>query len=142
MTLRRARPAWLTPCSPDWWPIRRDAAIGFAPACVRAPIWSNPAWRAVATSLRLCASYDPANRDLAEAMLVANNRDMTPTLAKQSYDLLLADAGGIRRDVARDPEGIRSVLRLRSTYGMPRKVLPDPAPYVDLSYYERAFGKP
>lgn len=79
---------------------------------------------------------------LAQAMLVANNRDMTPTLTKQSYDLLLAAAGGIRRDVALDPEGIRSVLRLRSTSGMPRKVLADSAPYVDLSYYERAFGKP
>ncbi len=85
--------------------------------------------------------YDRANRDLVEAMLVASNRDMTPALAKQSYDLLLADTGGIRRDVALDPDGIRSVLRLRSTYGMPQKMLTDPAPYIDLSYYERAFGK-
>src|SRR5208283_18117 len=53
MTLRHARPAWSTPCSPDSSPIRRDAAIGFVPAYVRAPIWSNPAWRAMATSLRL-----------------------------------------------------------------------------------------
>lgn len=74
-------------------------------------------------------------------MLVANIRDMTPALAKQSYDLLLADEGGIRRDVALDPDGIRTVLRLRSKYGMPRKVLTDPAPYIDLSYYDRAFGK-
>jgi ABC-type nitrate/sulfonate/bicarbonate transport system substrate-binding protein len=85
--------------------------------------------------------YDRTQRDLVEAMLVANIRDMTPALAKQSYDLLLADEGGIRRDVALDPDGIRTVLRLRSKYGMPRKLLTDPAPYIDLSYYDRAFGK-
>jgi hypothetical protein len=67
---------------------------------------------------------------------------MTPALAKQSYDLLLADAGRIRRDVALDAEGVRTVLRLRSPCGMPRKVLTRPARDVDLSCYERAFGKP
>jgi len=85
--------------------------------------------------------YDRANRGLVEAMLVANNRDLTPALAKQSYDLLLADQAGIRRDVSLDLDGIRTVLRLRSQYGMPGKVLTDPAPYIDLSYYDKAFGK-
>ncbi len=85
--------------------------------------------------------YDRAHRDVVEAMLVASNRDMTPALAKQSYDLLLADEGGIRRDASLDLDGIRTVLRLRSQYGMPRKLLTDPAPYIDLSYYDKAFGK-
>jgi ABC-type nitrate/sulfonate/bicarbonate transport system substrate-binding protein len=85
--------------------------------------------------------YDRANRDVVEAMLVASNRDMTPALAKQSYDLLLADQGGIRRDASLDLDGIRTVLRLRSQYGLPRKLLTDPAPYIDLSYYDKAFGK-
>jgi ABC-type nitrate/sulfonate/bicarbonate transport system substrate-binding protein len=85
--------------------------------------------------------YDRANRDIVEAILVANIRDMTPTLAKQSYDLLLADKGGMTRDVALDMDGIRTVLVLRSKYGMPQKSLADPMKYVDLSYYEKAFGK-
>jgi ABC-type nitrate/sulfonate/bicarbonate transport system substrate-binding protein len=85
--------------------------------------------------------YERANRDVVEAMLVAHIRDMTPALAKQSYDLLLADQGGITRDIALDTDGIRTVLQLRSRYGMPRKVLTDPAPYIDRSYYDRAFGK-
>lgn len=84
--------------------------------------------------------YDRANRDLVEAMLVANIRDMTPALAKQSYELLLADRGGITRDAALDLDGIRTVLQLRSRYGLPRKTLTDPAPYIDLSYYQKAFG--
>jgi len=86
--------------------------------------------------------YNRGNREIVEAMLVANIRDMTPALAKQSYDLLLADKGGITRDIALDADGIRTVLQLRSKYGMPRKTLTDPAKYVELSYYEKAMGKP
>jgi ABC-type nitrate/sulfonate/bicarbonate transport system substrate-binding protein len=85
--------------------------------------------------------YDRANREIVEALLVANIRDMTPALAKRSYDLLLADKGGMTRDVALDVEGIRTVLQLRSKYGTPKKILDDPTKYVDLSYYEKAFGK-
>ncbi len=85
--------------------------------------------------------YDRANRDVVEALLVANIRDMTPALAKQSYDLLLADNGGLSRDLAIDLPGIRTVLELRSKYGTPQKTLTDPMKYVDLSYYEKALGK-
>jgi ABC-type nitrate/sulfonate/bicarbonate transport system substrate-binding protein len=85
--------------------------------------------------------YDRANRDVVEALLVANIRDMTPSLAKRSYDMLLADKGGVTRDIALDIEGIRTVLQLRSKFGMPQKTLTDPLKYVDLSYYEKAFGK-
>ena len=74
-------------------------------------------------------------------MLVANIRDMTPSLAKRSYDMLLADKGGVTRDIALDIEGIRTVLQLRSRFGMPQKTLTDPLKYVDLSYYQKAFGK-
>ncbi len=85
--------------------------------------------------------YDRANRNVAEAILVANIRDMTPELAKQSYDLLLADKGGLARDAALDMDGIRTVLQLRSKFGSPQKALNDPMKYVDLSYYDKAFGK-
>jgi hypothetical protein len=85
--------------------------------------------------------YDRANREVVEAILVAHQRDMTPALAKQAYDLLLADKGGITRDVALDMNGIRTVLELRSKYGTPKKTLTDPTKYVDLTYYEKAFGK-
>jgi ABC-type nitrate/sulfonate/bicarbonate transport system substrate-binding protein len=82
--------------------------------------------------------YDRANRETVEAILVANVRDMTPALAKQSYDLLLADKGGLARDLAPDLAGMRTVLRLRSKFGSPQKTLTDPMKYVDLSYYDRA----
>ena len=85
--------------------------------------------------------YDRANREIVEALLVANQRDMTPALAKQAYDLLLADKGGITRDISLDMNGIRTVLELRSKYGVPKKTLTDPIKYVDLTYYDKAFGK-
>jgi ABC-type nitrate/sulfonate/bicarbonate transport system substrate-binding protein len=85
--------------------------------------------------------YDRSNRDVVEALLVANIRDMTPALAKQSYDLLLADKGGLSRDLALDLPGIRTVLELRTKYGTPPKTLTDPEKYVDVTYYEKAFGK-
>ena len=85
--------------------------------------------------------YERANREVAEAMLVANVRDMTPALAKQSYDLLLAEKGGVTRAAALDIDGIRTVLQLRSKFGIPQKTLNDPMKYVDLSYYEKAFKR-
>jgi ABC-type nitrate/sulfonate/bicarbonate transport system substrate-binding protein len=85
--------------------------------------------------------YDRGNRELVEALLVANIRDMTPPLAKQSYDLLVADKGGVTRDIALDIDGIRTVLVLRSKYGVPQRTLTDPMKYVDLSYYDKAFAK-
>src|SRR5258705_232379 len=85
--------------------------------------------------------YDRANRDVAEALLVANIRDMTPPLAKQAYDILLADKGGLYRNLAPDAAGIRTVLELRSKYGTPQKTLTDPVKYIDLSYYEKASVK-
>ena len=85
--------------------------------------------------------YDRTNREVAEAMLVANVRDMTPALAKQSYDLLLAEKGGVTRAAALDIDSIRTVLQLRSKFGIPQKTLNDPMKYVDLSYYEKAFKR-
>jgi ABC-type nitrate/sulfonate/bicarbonate transport system substrate-binding protein len=84
--------------------------------------------------------YDPANREVVEALLVANIRDMTPALAKQSYDLLLAPRGGLTRDLRPDEQGIRTVLALRGKYATPPRTLDDPAKYLDLTYYDKAFG--
>ncbi|MEP7058694.1 MAG: ABC transporter substrate-binding protein [Caldimonas sp.] len=82
--------------------------------------------------------YDRANREIVEALLIANVRDMTPALAKQSYEILVNEHGGIARDLAIDPAGLRTVLELRSKYGMPQKTLTEPSKYLDSSYYEKA----
>ena len=85
--------------------------------------------------------YDPANREIAQALLVANIRDMSPALATRSYDLLVAGKGGLSRDLKPDAAGIGTVLQLRSKYAVPPKPLADPQRYVDLAYYDKAFAK-
>ncbi len=82
--------------------------------------------------------YDSTNRAEALQMLQKNVPGMTPELAGKTYDTLLAPAGGFERTAALDLEGTRTVLKLRSEYGRPRKELTDPTRYVDLSYHERA----
>jgi ABC-type nitrate/sulfonate/bicarbonate transport system substrate-binding protein len=81
---------------------------------------------------------EPANREVCEALLVAHIRDMTPALARQSYDLLVAAKSGLARDAAIDMEGMRTVLALRTKYAVPQKSLSDPAKYIDLTYYQQS----
>jgi hypothetical protein len=54
---------------------------------------------------------------------------------------LLAQPGGITRDARPDLAGIATVLALRSKYATPPKALSDPARYVDLTFYDKAFPR-
>jgi ABC-type nitrate/sulfonate/bicarbonate transport system substrate-binding protein len=82
--------------------------------------------------------YEPPNWELAEALLVANVRAMTPQLAKQSLNTLLHPKLGFYKDAALDMKGVATVLALRSKYGEPQKQLTDPAKYIDTSYHSQA----
>jgi ABC-type nitrate/sulfonate/bicarbonate transport system substrate-binding protein len=86
-------------------------------------------------------SYDPKNRAVAEAILVAHLKDMTPPLAKRSLDVLLDPKNGLFKDMALDRRRLQTVLGLRSKYAEPKKELTDPEKYVDTSYLEKALGK-
>jgi len=61
--------------------------------------------------------------------------------ALQVYDRLLDPSNGIFRDMRISREGVDTVLRLRSIYGIPRKSLSDPERYIDASYLSRALNK-
>ncbi len=89
---------------------------------------TRPRWSGFSRRYRAAVDwlYDRANREIVEALLVANIRDMTPALARQSYDLLLADKGGIEPRSRARHDGIRTVLALRSKYAVPPKTLDDP----------------
>jgi hypothetical protein len=63
---------------------------------------------------------------------------MTPQLARQSLQVLLDDRRGFFREPAVDMDGLATVLALRSKYGEPRKLLSDPAKYVDHAYVKKA----
>jgi ABC-type nitrate/sulfonate/bicarbonate transport system substrate-binding protein len=81
--------------------------------------------------------YDRNNKAEALQILQKNVRGMSPELAAKTYDVLLGP-GGFDPKAAIDQEGVRTVLKLRSEYGQPKKELTDPDRYVDLAYYQRA----
>jgi ABC-type nitrate/sulfonate/bicarbonate transport system substrate-binding protein len=83
--------------------------------------------------------YDPQNREVCEALLIANDRDMTQALAKKTYELFVDGKRGFRRDLQIDAEGVKVVLALRSKYGQPERDLKDPAKYIDTELYRKAF---
>ncbi|ARQ00846.1 ABC transporter substrate-binding protein [Pseudorhodoplanes sinuspersici] len=82
--------------------------------------------------------YDPANKAEAIAILRKNAPNLSETLAARSYDVLLHPSKGFTRGAVLDPEGVKTVLQLRSQYAEPKKELTDPGKYYDLSYYDKA----
>jgi ABC-type nitrate/sulfonate/bicarbonate transport system substrate-binding protein len=85
--------------------------------------------------------YDPNNKDAAIALLRDQVPQMSADVAAKSYDILLDPKHGFSRAAAIDLEGIRTVLALRSEYGVPKKNLENPQKYLDLSYYDRALNR-
>ena len=83
--------------------------------------------------------YDPQNREICEAILLGNDRDMTPALAKKTYDMFVDPKTGLYRDLKIDMDGFKVVLALRAKYGEPRRELGAPTKYVDLELYRKAF---
>jgi ABC-type nitrate/sulfonate/bicarbonate transport system substrate-binding protein len=85
------------------------------------------------TSLRWV--LDKSNRDEAIALLMSK-RNLTRSLATRSYDLMIEPGFGFNPDARLSVEGFDNVLKLRQEVeGGP---VPDPAKYLDLSYYDRA----
>lgn len=78
------------------------------------------------------------NPDIAEALLVANMRAMTPGLARKSLEVFLEEKTGFYRDVRLDAEGAKTVLALRSKYA--GRELADAARYTDPSYRDKALA--
>jgi ABC-type nitrate/sulfonate/bicarbonate transport system substrate-binding protein len=107
----------------SWLREHEAAALGFMRAMREAMDWI----------------FDPKNREVCEAILLANDRDMTPELAKRTYALFVDPKAGLYRDLRVDPEGLKVVLGLRAKYGEPRRELGDPAKYVDAELYRKAF---
>lgn len=83
--------------------------------------------------------FDPKNREIAEALLVAHDRGMTPALARRTYEVLVDPKEGLYRNLALDIEGLRTVLALRNKFSNPPMNLTDPLKYVDLELYRKAF---
>lgn len=75
------------------------------------------------------------NRAEAVAVLM-DKRKLSRALAERSYDLMIEPGFGFNRDAKFDLDGFNNVLTLRQEIegGPP----PNPAKYIDMSYYDRA----
>jgi ABC-type nitrate/sulfonate/bicarbonate transport system substrate-binding protein len=83
-------------------------------------------------------AMDPAHR--AEMVKLLEDRFKLPSaVALQSYEALMTPGFGLASDARFNLEGFRNVLSLRAEMeGQWGGVAPDPAKYLDLSYYDRA----
>jgi ABC-type nitrate/sulfonate/bicarbonate transport system substrate-binding protein len=81
---------------------------------------------------------DKSHRDEAIALLMSK-RNLTRSLAERSYDLMIEPGFGFNPDAKLNTEGFDNVLKLRQEVeGGPA---PDPAKYLDLTYYDRALKR-
>ena len=81
---------------------------------------------------------DKSNRTEAIALLMSK-RNLSHSLAERSYDLMIEPGFGFNPDAKLSTEGFDNVLKLRQEVeGGPA---PDPAKYLDLSYYDRALKR-
>lgn len=82
---------------------------------------------------------DPGNAEAAVGILRKNLPQMSPSLAQQSYAVLVGPRGFAPRAQI-DLAGVGTALELRSRYGEPRIALTDPAKYYDPQYYQAALS--
>jgi len=109
----------------SWADANRDAVIGYIRAFSDAVDWL----------------YDPKNKDEAIAIFLKNLPQANPQAAETAYRVLLSPKDGFHRKAQIDLEGVRTVLALRSKYGIPQKALTDPAKYYDPSFYQAAMRR-
>jgi ABC-type nitrate/sulfonate/bicarbonate transport system substrate-binding protein len=81
---------------------------------------------------------NPANKDAAIAILMAEFPQTKPELAQATYKLLITDNKGYNPGAKLDMAGAKNVLDLRRRYGPKGKTVTDVAHFVDQSYFERA----
>lgn len=85
----------------------------------------------------LAWTLDPANYDAATALLLERMPAIRPGVAPAVMAKLLDPRTGLTPGAAIDRDGMRTVLALRSRYGVPRKRLDDVETYLALGSYRR-----
>ncbi|HUP29266.1 MAG TPA: ABC transporter substrate-binding protein [Usitatibacter sp.] len=105
-----------------WARDNADALVGFIRAYVEASEWLRK----------------PANRAEAVAIYRRNLPQASEESAQAAWDVLLTGPEGLQRRAALSREGVDTVLRLRSEFGRPRKLLTDVDRYIDETYYRKA----
>jgi ABC-type nitrate/sulfonate/bicarbonate transport system substrate-binding protein len=109
----------------SWAQDNRDALIRFIRASTEAIDWL----------------FDPKNRAEAVQIYRKHLPNVSEDAAQLHVDALLGEREGFTRGGALDLKGMMTVLRIRSEFGLPRKMLTDPAGYTDGRYLEAARGR-
>jgi ABC-type nitrate/sulfonate/bicarbonate transport system substrate-binding protein len=82
-------------------------------------------------------TLDPANRQEATEILLANMPEIKPPVAGAVMNSLLSSRSGLTPGAAMLMDGVKTVLALRSKYGT-GGTLSNPEKYIDLQYLEAA----
>lgn len=108
-----------------WADANRDTVVGYIRAWADAVDWL----------------YDPTNVDEALAIFARNVPGIQPEIARAAHRLLLSPEEGFQKQASIDIEGVRTVLQLRSKYGVPKKSLTDPMKYYDPGFHAAAMRR-
>jgi ABC-type nitrate/sulfonate/bicarbonate transport system substrate-binding protein len=106
--------------------------------------WANRHPRELLAVTRgLIAAHDYIRADKAGAIAVLRGhiKGLSEERAAIAYKNLAEEKGGLNKSGAIDVGGVKTVLRLRSQMGLPKKKLTDPYRYIDTSYFAQAVGK-
>ena len=83
---------------------------------------------------------DPVNRAAATEILLGKMPEIKPPVAPKVMDSLLSPRSGLTPGAKILPDGVTTVLNLRSQYGKGAMPLTDPAKYIDLRYFTAVAG--
>lgn len=108
-----------------WARDNRDALVGFIRASTAAIDWL----------------FDPTNRTEAVEIYRKHLPNVPEDAARLHVEALLGEREGFTRGGALDSEGMMTVLRIRSEFGVPQKKLTDPARYVDKRFHQAAIDR-
>lgn len=106
-----------------WAKANADAVTGFIKGYLKGLAWT----------------LDSANRVAATDVLLANMEAIKPPVAPKVMNNLLNPRSGLTPGAKLLPDGIATVLELRSRYGG-GAALTDASRYIDLGYYDAATG--
>ena len=94
----------------------------------------------VTRSLIAAHEYILADKDGTIAVLRAHLKSLSAERAELVYKGLVDDKGGLTKRGEISIGGVKTVLRLRSDMGWPKKKLTDPYRYIDTSYFDQALS--
>jgi ABC-type nitrate/sulfonate/bicarbonate transport system substrate-binding protein len=105
----------------DWGRDHADELVRYLRAFRRAATWL----------------YEPANREEAIAVLSERTK-LDEKYARLTYELLVLQERAYAEEGRVDPAGFQAALELLADAGELSRPLPNPARYIDTSYWERA----